>query len=219
MDGGGAFDSEEFLKLGNISQIQESIDLIPIGVSALVGLDVLIGLNKSVKIGGSSLNAFFDTFGLESSIVVISWMLLLFQGARWAYTRFYASAGKPWSPLVFVSILLAVQIIHDLLFKFGLLDGIPNGQNEMLDHLKKYDKENGRKALGTHAVLLIAVAVLAMFLCEATFLTNVVLGLLGLYLLPFLLTQAAPKAPAPPPKAPPRKEGWGGMQSYGVPQY
>lgn len=208
MDSGSG--TGDILKLGDIGAVGELTDLIPIGTGSLLGLNVLLGFNKAVGVGGASLSSFFDAFGLEAALLMSTWLILLFQMARWLYTSFYSSSGRPWSPFIFVIILIAVQMIHDLIFYFASLQTTPSKKNEIIDSLKLYAQENGQRGLLNHSLLMLVTAVLAMVFCEQTLLTNSMAALIALYALPYLLTQAGPK-PAPPP-APPKKEGQGQQQ-------
>ena len=78
----------------------------------------------------------------------------------------------------------------------------------MIDALKKYAAENGSRALAGHAVFLIFVGVIAMFLKESTFLFSFLVVSVTLYMLPFMMTtigtkpvvQEAPKEKASEPK-------------------
>jgi hypothetical protein len=206
---GGARTDDGGLKLGDIGVAGELTDFIPIGTAAVVSLDILLGLNKSVGVGGVGLSSLFDKFGLEAGLLTTTWMALLFQMARWLYTSFYAPTGRPWSPVIFVVILIAVQIVHDLIFYFASLQTMPSRTNEMIDALRAYAQENGRRGLLNHSLLMLVGGVLAMVFCEQTLFANVMAVLIGLYALPYLLAQAGPK-PAPPPAPPAKKETWTG---------
>jgi hypothetical protein len=119
----------------------------------------------------------------------------MFQVARWVYTTFYAKT-HPWSPFVFVCVLIFVQLIHDLLFYYGAINLIPSGYNEMIDALKKYSKEHGPRALAAHSAFLIFVGAIAMFFKERSMLFTVISMAIMLYLLPYIITTFGPK-PAP----------------------
>lgn len=218
MEGGGALATDELLKLGNIGDASQLTDLIPISTAALLGIELLLGFNKSVGTGGVSLNGFFDAFGLEATLLTGTWMILLFQMTRWLYSSFYSSTGRPWSPVMFVVALIGVQVVHDLVMYYGSLQNTPTKKNEIIDSLKAYAQENGRRAMLNHSLLLLVVAVLAMVYSEKSVFANVLTVVVALYILPYLLTQAGPKAPPPPPpKAAPKvnvQPQWGMPMGY-----
>jgi len=190
--------------LGDIGDYKDVGDILAIASASLIGIDLGVLLSRFGGLGGYSLNTYFDTFGLEGILANTSFVVILFQIARWFYTTFYA-VGRPWSPFVFVCILIAVQVVHDLIFYYGPLKTIPAGKNEMIDALKRYAAENGSRALTGHVAFLIVVGVIAMFLKESSLIFTFILVNVSLYMLPFLLTTSGPKPPPPPPP-PPKKD-------------
>jgi hypothetical protein len=207
MDGGG---TSELFVLGDIGNYKEINDFAPIISASLIGINTAVTLSRFGSMGGLSMNAYFDTFGLEGILANTSFMVIMFQMARWAYTTFYTSGERPWSPFVFVCILIAIEFLHDLIFYYGPLKSIPSGKNDMIDALKRYAAENGSRALAGHAAFLIFVAVIAMFLKESTFLFTFIVVNVTLYMLPFMITTLGPKPPPPPPPPPSqeKKEGF-----------
>ena len=196
MDGGG---TSELFVLGDIGNYKDINDFAPIISASLIGINTAVTLSRFGSMGGLSMNAYFDTFGLEGILANTSFLVIMFQMARWAYTTFYTSGERPWSPFVFVCILIAIEFLHDLIFYYGPLKSIPAGKNDMIDSLKRYAAENGSRALAGHAAFLIFVAVIAMFLKESTFLFTFIVVNVTLYMLPFMITTLGPKPPPPPP--------------------
>lgn len=198
--------ADEFFKLGDIGDYKSADDIIPIGSATIVAINAATILTKLGVIGGKSLNAYFDTFGLEGILANVSLIVIMFQVTRWGYTTFYAKT-HPWSPFVFVCALIFVQLIHDLLFYYGAINLIPSGNNEMIDALKKYSKEHGPRALAAHSAFLIFVGAIAMFFKERSMIFTVITMAIMLYLLPYIITTFGPK-PEPvkvEPKVEPKK--------------
>ena len=196
MDSKGSQD--DFFRLGDIGDYKVTDDILPIGSATIIAINFAAMLTRMGIIGGNSLNTFFDTFGLEGILANTSLIVIIFQIARWGYTKAYTETGHSWSPFVFVCALLVVQLLHDVFFYYGAINAIPIGNNEMIDALKKYSKEHGSRALAGHAAFLIFVAVLAMFFKERTFLFTFIAVNLTLYMLPFVITTFGPKPPPPP---------------------
>jgi hypothetical protein len=196
MDSKGSQD--DFFRLGDIGDYKVTDDILPIGSATIIAINFAAMLTRMGIIGGNSLNTFFDTFGLEGILANTSLIVIMFQIARWGYTKAYTETGHSWSPFVFVCALLVVQLLHDVFFYYGAINAIPIGNNEMIDALKKYSKEHGSRALAGHAAFLIFVAVLAMFFKERTFLFTFIAVNLTLYILPFVITTFGPKPPPPP---------------------
>jgi hypothetical protein len=216
MYGGGAAyagGGGDGFKLGDIGDFRQADDLWPIASASFVSMNVAIAAARLGGLGGISLNTYFDTFGLEGFLSNAAWLVILFQVARWLYTTFYSLPGsKPWSPVVFLAVLVLVQLIHDLIFYFGLINILPSGRNDMVDALKKYAKENGSRALAGHAAFLALTGLIAMWLKETTFVFSLIVANVALYLLPFVITTLGPKPPPPPP--PPKKQ-----EAFGMPQW
>ena len=205
--------SDDLFRLGDIGDYKITDDILPIGSATIIAINFAAMMTRVGLIGGRSLNTYFDSFGLEGILANTSLIVIMFQVARWAYTRAYTDTGHSWSPFVFVCALLGVQLIHDVLFYYGAINLIPIGNNEIIDVLKKYSKEHGPRALAGHAAFLIFVAVLAMFFKERSFLFTFMVVNLTLYMLPFVITTLGPKPPPPPPPAPEKAAptpGWNG---------
>jgi hypothetical protein len=196
MEGGG---SQELFKLGDIGNYQDVGDATAIASATITSINVVAALTRGGVLGGFSLNSYFDTFGLEGILANTSLIVIIFQLARWLYTTFYTAGDRPWSPFVFVCMLLAVQIVHDLFFYYGVIKYVPSGNNEMIDALKKYSAENGSRALAGHSVFLIIVAAIAMILKEYSMLVSISLVTLTLYMMPYVIATFGPKPPPPPP--------------------
>lgn len=203
MDGGGNGTSDTFV-LGDIGDYKQINDILPIVSASVIGMNFAVLLSKFGGLGGFSLNTYFDTFGLEGILANTSFVTLLFQVARWLYTTWYASGGRPWSPFVFICVLIFIEFIHDLIFYYGPLKSIPAGKNDIIDALKRYAAENGSRAIAGHAVFLIFVGVIAMFLKESSFMFTFIVVNITLYMLPFMMTTMGPKPPPPPP--PPKEK-------------
>ena len=202
MEGGGA--TESFV-LGDLGDYKNVDDVTPIVTGGLVGLNLVAALARFGGIGGFSLNTYLDSFGLEGILANTTYITLLFQVARWAYTCFYTSGEREWSPFVFVCILIGLQFLNDLITYYGPLSMIPSGKNDMIDILKRYVAENGSRVIAGHALFLIFVAVTAMFIKESSTLFTTLVVVVSLYTLPLLLTTVGPKPP-PPPKKDEKKE-------------
>ena len=207
MDGGG---TSELFVLGDIGNYKNVDDFAPIVSASLIGMNFAVTLSRFGSMGGFSMNAYFDTFGLEGILANTSFLVIMFQLTRWAYTTFYTSGERPWSPFVFVCILIAMEFLHDLIFYYGPLKSIPAGKNDMIDALKRYAAENGSRALAGHAAFLIFVAVIAMFLKESTLVFTFIVISVTLYMLPFMITTLGPRPPPPqpPPQSQEKKEGF-----------
>jgi hypothetical protein len=204
MEGGG-FSPSSGLTLSNIGDYKNVEDIYLIGNGTLFSLFLSVIAARIGNIGGITLNAYFDMFGLEGILSNTMLVILIMQVSRWLYTNFYNSYGRTWSPFVFIAIVLAVQMIHDILFYYGVINILPSGKNEMIDVLKQYAKENKMSAVGGHSVFLIVVCLVCMIMKEMSDLYLLIVPAIVLYMLPYVLSIVA-KKPMPVVAPPPSKE-------------
>ena len=210
---------EDIFRLGDIGDYTHTDDFIPIGSATIFVINVTAMLTRLGYLGGKTLNTYFDAFGLEGILANTSLIVIIFQIARYGYTKFYTEGGKAWSPFVFVCALIGVQILHDIFFYYGVINVVPTGNNEMIDALKRYSQENGSRALAGHAGFLIFVAIVAMFLKERSLMFIILTTIFTLYLLPYVITTFGPKPPLPPPPPPEKKENQGMSGGWNGPRY
>jgi hypothetical protein len=138
------------------------------------------------KVGGESLNDWYDTFGLEGVIADVFIILIGFILAQYIYT-IYVAPSQGWNPLLFVSVVVAVQLLHDLGFYQGVIKQIPTGINGMIDTYKKYAAENGALILLGDSAMMIGAACLTLGLEILPPYAAVAIGVLGIYTLPYIL--------------------------------
>lgn len=203
MEGGGI--TKSGLELSDIGDYKKTEDLFVITNASLFTIFLSIVAARLGNLGGVYLNTYFDVFGLEGVLSNIMLVVILVQVARFIYTSVYGSYGKEWSPFVFICIIMSVQLIHDLIFYFGMLNSLPDGKNDMLDIIKRYARENSKNALGGHVVLLGLTALVAMIMKNMSDLYLLFIPALILYLLPFVLSIVF-KKPAPVVAQKPKKE-------------
>lgn len=200
MEGGGSS-----ISLSDIGDYRNIDDIYTILNSSLFTLTLSLLATRIGNLGGFSLNAYFDIFGIEGVLSTVMLMALIFQIARYFYTVLYAKADKSWSPFVFICALVGIQIIHDVAFYYGVINNLPSGKNEMIDILKRYSKENSAPVIGGHAAILVITALVAMITNDMDMVSKFVLLGIVLYSLPYILS-IVHKKPAPPPPPPKKKE-------------
>jgi hypothetical protein len=111
---------------------------------------------------GNALNEWYTKFQFSAVLSDILIILLGFMIARYIYTTWIKSVYG-WNPLIFFSLLIGVQLVHDMLFYLAVILPIPIGQNQVIDLFKKYSLSAGSKIIGGDAILMIATAVVAMY--------------------------------------------------------
>ena len=100
-----------------------------------------------------ALTLWYDKFGLAA---VAADVLSLFLGVLLATFLFPGVMGLE---LVIGAVL--VQMLHDILFYAVVIQGVPQGQNEMIDVFKSYANEGGWTILLADALMITSVVLLA----------------------------------------------------------
>lgn len=149
--------------LSDISQPDESSDwwFILFGI-LFVDVVIILAARHYPKIFGKNLNIWYDNFGLSAVLADVLIIAIGFWIARRIYTSFF-KAYLDWSPLHFIGLLVAVQLIHDILFYVLVIKPFPRGLNEMMDVFQDYST-GGAKILAGDAGLMIGSAIVAMWL-------------------------------------------------------
>ena len=172
--------------LQDISDISNNFDLLFITLGTLVTDVIVLFLTRYFpQFFGEMLNIWYDKFGLAAVLSDVSVIVIGFQITRYIYTR-YVAPSISWSPLYFVSILVVVQAIHDILFYVGVILPLPEGLNQMIDVFKAYAK-GGSRIIGGDALLMISSFFIASTLKGLPEHVSASTTLVTLYTLPYIL--------------------------------
>jgi len=172
--------------IGNYKQV---FDLVYILIAVLiVDVAVIFLVRYSPEIFGSVLNKWYDIFGLNAIIMDVGIIFVGFLVARYLYTGYVKEkfADGKWCPYKFVATLVGVQVVHDLLFYYGIVNPIPRGHNSVIDIFKDYAVA-GPKIVGGDAVMMVASAGIAMLLKSQPLHLVASVGSLIVYAAPYIL--------------------------------
>jgi len=173
-------------ELGDISNFREVSDLLYIFFGILTVDVIVLFLTRYYKVGGEYLNEWYDKFDLLAVLADVMIILIGFLIARYLYTLyFYEKFG--WSPIYFMILLVVVQLIHDIIFYFGVIKPIPEGHNQMMDVFKRYADDLGGVVLGGDALLMIFSALFAMIYKSISVDKFYTINSLVVYALPYIL--------------------------------
>lgn len=127
-----------------------------------------------------TLGEWYREFGV---VAVGSDVLIIVLGI--ALAKFLVPMATGWS-LVGVAVL--IQVIHDVVFYVGIIQGIPSGHNRILDLFKKYAAEGGWKIILADAGM-VAASVFLMEWLSNTLVDDQIafLGILAVYSLLYIL--------------------------------
>jgi hypothetical protein len=148
-----------------------------VAATAWVDFAVIV-LSKVVPLT-KSLSTWYADFGLNAVGMDI---LVIVLGIALAKLLFPAATG-----LTLITIAVAIQIAHDLLF-YGIILVVPPGQNRVMDLFKRYAAEGSWMILLADSAM-VAASVYGMETLDARLTDDQVLwtGLLGLYSLLYIL--------------------------------
>ncbi len=174
----------------DISDYSNMKDLLYIFLAVLfIDVIVIFMVKFLPELMGASLNRWYDLFGLNA---VLADVLIIFIGfilARYIYTGYVKEkfADGRWSPMMFTGTLVGTQLIHDLLFYFGVINQVPRGHNAMMDVFKDYAASGGAKILFGDALMMIGSAAVAMILKTQPMHLVASFGSIVAYALPYIL--------------------------------
>jgi len=146
---------------------------------------VIILVRFFPKTFGEPINDWYDEFGLAAVLSDIMIMAIGIAITRYIYTNFFMEQ-EGWSILYFIGLAVVVQIIHDVIFAYGVVDKIPKGHNSMIDVFKTYIA-GGPKILGADAAMVAGSIGLAAYLKKLDYHYITSISLVSLYTLSYIL--------------------------------
>ena len=147
--------------------------------SAVVWVDFFTIVLSKVFHLGKSLDKWYAQFGI---IAIISDCLVIVLGILIA--QFLAPGVNT---LTLAGIAIAVQLVHDVLFYYAVILGVPRGQNTMIDLFKDYAVENSWKILVADSIMIGSTVLLADYLSTLKTSHASFVGLLGVYALTYIM--------------------------------
>ncbi len=136
---------------------------------------------------GSTINVWYDKFGLGAVLADVLVIVLGFFIGQYIY-KTYLRDEYGWNPALFAGLLIVIQVIHDLLFYFGVILPIPKGHNAMIDVFKTYADRGGVKVIVADSAMMLGSFGIASMLAQTSSFATVVSGVVATYALPYILT-------------------------------
>lgn len=134
--------------------LHSTSDIVTLFFSVLSLDTAVLFLARYFDVGGKSLNAWYDRFGLVAVLSDVSVIVIGFLIANVVYPFLFSS----YSLLPFLGLVVGVQAIHDILFYFFVIKPFPRGHNQLMDVFQDYSKENGAKIILGDAGLMLGSA-------------------------------------------------------------
>jgi hypothetical protein len=174
-------------KLPDVSDHFEVKDWIYIAIAVLlVDVIVLFLIRFFPEFFGKTINLWYNRFKLSAVIADVVIIMIGFGIARYIYTE-YIYPNYDWNPTYFTGLAVVVQIIHDVLFYFGVIKTVPRGQNAMMDVFKDYAESGGAKVIAADSAMMVGSSFFSMALKAMPAPWLPLAGLLVLYTVPFIL--------------------------------
>lgn len=170
--------------LSDISNFNNNSDLLYL-FTAVTIIDLTVIYLARNNLIGSNINIWYNKFGISAVILDIFIIIIGFIITRYIFLINNFS----FSPLLFIIIAVSVQLIHDVLFYKFVISPIPYGTNSLMDVYKDYAKEGSLMALGADSAMVIASALIAMYLKSVPSSYSSSLLIVSIYLIPYLLFQ------------------------------
>lgn len=147
--------------------------------SAVVWVDFFTIVLSKVFHLGKSLDTWYAKFGI---VAIISDCLVIVLGILIA--QFLAPGANT---LKLAAIAIGIQLVHDVLFYYAVILGVPRGQNSVIDLFKEYAVENSWKILVADSAMVGCTVLLADYLSTLKASHTTFVGLLGVYALTYII--------------------------------
>jgi uncharacterized protein YacL len=128
---------------------------------------------------GKSLDNWYAKFGMTA---VLSDCLIIVLGIQLALL---IEPKAAWFHLLLMAV--TIQIIHDIVFYYGVVVPIPKGHNEMIDLFKEYASENSYKVVIADSAMVISTVLLAEYFSKISDSFVAFAGLLSTYALSYII--------------------------------
>ena len=167
--------------------ISKPDSLLTIFIGLLVTEVIMITLFRSDRgIWKTMINRWYTEFTWSAIISDVAIVMIGFFITQYLYKQF---VGQKWNPLIFIGILLAVQIIHDILYYLFVIRPYPPQTNKIMDFMNLYAEEVSWGAITGDSLMVIMTAVIAMLLKNTGNYNQLFVMTVSLYLIPYLLNQ------------------------------
>ena len=174
-------------KLPDVSDHYEVNDWVYIGIAVLlVDVIVMFLIRFFPDFFGKTINVWYNRFKLSAVLADVLIIMIGFGIARYIYTE-YIYQKYDWNPAYFTGLAVVVQVIHDILFYFGVIKTVPRGQNAMMDVFKDYAEAGGAKVIAADSAMMIGSSFFSMALKAMPMPWIPMVGLLVAYTVPFIL--------------------------------
>jgi hypothetical protein len=104
---------------------------------------------------GKPINDWYDKFTISAVFADVFSIVIGIILAYIIYTKLIKKPEQEFDLGIFLGITILVQVIHDLVFYFGIVKQLPRGHNKMIDVFLEYGQYGGIGILFIDAVMMI----------------------------------------------------------------
>ena len=166
----------------HISSFSNTSDYLPILNGVLLTDLAVIALLLSGVIGSVVLKRWYREFTLAGVVADVLIIVIGIVIARFVYPYLF----REYSLGRFLGLVVAIQVIHDLLF-YAVVKSIPRGRSKIVDVFYAYGREVGFQAVVSDSLMMVSSVLLATFLKQQSLNTNLIVLLLGVYAVPYMV--------------------------------
>ena len=142
---------------------------------------IVISLALAGYLNGKALTLWYKKFGLGAVIADVLILVIGFIISYYIYTYFF----KKDNILLFLTIVIIVQLIHDSLF--ALFINNYKGKSDILNVFKMYIKEINYRILIVDAMMLVSTVLLEKVFSSINQTNNIISLIVLVYITPYLL--------------------------------
>jgi len=153
----------------------------------IVDLIILFLIRYFPDFWGKSINDWYNEFGLNAVLADVLSITLGFFIAQAMYGMFFQKTYG-WNLPIFIGLLLVIQLVHDLIFYFGVIRPMPQGHNGMIDVFKAYADSGQSRILLADSAMMVSSALIATGLTQLPTSFTIFIGTLAVYAVPYILT-------------------------------
>jgi hypothetical protein len=167
--------------LGDISNANNTLDLIHIFTAVLIVDFIVILLVKKGRRLGKVINVWYDKLGMIAVMLDVFIIVIVIIITRYIFTYLQI----PFNATYFILINLVFQLIHDILLYLLVIVPSKKGSSQVLDIYKDYAIENGAKILFADSSMVFASCLIAMLLKQQDINVSISLLIIIIYLIPY----------------------------------
>ena len=171
--------------LTDISNINNNFDLISISVAVFIVDFIVICIAKNTNLFGNVINTWYEKLGMTAVLIDVFIIIIGLIITRYVFYYF----NLEFTPSMFIIIAVIIQLVHDILLYKLFIESSNEGDNTIIDLYKNYSIENGAKILLADSGMVIASALIAMYLKNFELHYTFGIFFLVIYLIPYVVYQ------------------------------